>query len=204
MIETLFQVFQDLMIATGYWGLFLLMALESMIAPVPSEGVMPFAGFLSYQGHFNLGVAALVSALGSIAGSLISYWMGLNLGRPAILRWGKYLLMGERELALTERWFHAWGEKAVFICRFIPVVRHLISIPAGIGKMNLPKFILYTFVGALIWNSFLLYLGYALHEQWELIHTYSKEIDLIVLVLLLTGGIWLLIRHLKNRQKTAP
>ena len=199
-LEIVFDFSQSLMSSAGYIGLFILMALESMIVPVPSEAVMPFAGYLAYRGIFSLILAAAVSTLGSIAGSLISYYAGIYFGRAALLRFGRYFLVGEKELAMTESWFRRWGEKAVLICRFVPVVRHLVSIPAGIGKMNMAKFLTYTFAGALIWNSFLLYLGYSLKDGWMLIYAYSKELDLLVGAVLVIGAGWVLLRRRKMKN----
>src|SRR3989338_6440555 len=170
------------MTATGYLGLFILIALESMIAPVPSEVVMPFAGYLALQGQFNFWIALLVSSLGSIFGSLLSYYIGVYGGRPFVLKFGKYLLLEEEHLEWTEKWFKRHGEKTIFISRFVPVVRHLISIPAGIAKMSLQKFTIYTFVGATIWNLILLYAGFKLGEHWDKIHEFSKELDIMFVI----------------------
>jgi membrane protein DedA with SNARE-associated domain len=169
------------------------MALESMIAPVPSEVVMPFAGYLVLQGGFTFWTAVLVSGLGSVFGSLISYYLGAYLGRPFILKFGKYLLLEEEHLDWTEKWFKKQGSKTIFISRFVPVVRHLISIPAGIARMSLQKFLLYTFVGATLWNSILLYAGFKLGKHWDKIHEYSKELDVIFVIavaLFLAYFIW--------------
>lgn len=177
----------------GYFGLFILMALESMIAPVPSEVVMPFAGYLVLEGRFNFWAAVLVSGLGSVFGSLVSYYMGAYLGRPFILKFGKYLLLEEEHLEWTEKWFKKQGSKTIFISRFVPVVRHLISIPAGIAKMSLQKFILYTLIGATLWNLVLLYAGFKLGEHWDKIHQYSRELDIIFVIavaLFLAYFIW--------------
>ena len=186
----------------GYIGLFLLMVLESMIAPVPSEVVMPFAGYLVLQGRFNFWIAALASSLGSIFGSLISYYIGVYGGRPFILKFGKYLLLEEEHLEWTEKWFKKQGEKTIFISRFVPVVRHIISIPAGIAKMSINKFLVYTFVGASIWNFILLYAGYKLGEHWNKIHQFSKELDIIfviAVVLFLAYFVWK--HHKKKNEK---
>lgn len=166
----------------GYFGLFVLMALESMIAPVPSEIVMPFAGYLVLQGRFSFWAAVFVSGLGSVFGSLVSYYMGVYLGRPFILKFGKYLLLEEEHLEWTEKWFKKQGSKTIFISRFVPVVRHLISIPAGIAKMSFKKFALYTFIGATLWNMMLLYAGFKLGEHWDKIHKYSRELDIIFVI----------------------
>src|SRR3989344_2465633 len=125
----------------GYFGVFVLMALESMIAPVPSEVVMPFAGYLALQGQFNFWLVLLASSLGSIFGSFLSYYIGFYGGRPLVLKFGRYLLVEEEHLEWTEKWFRKQGDKTIFISRFVPVVRHLISIPAGIAKMPMRRFL---------------------------------------------------------------
>ncbi|MBI2649788.1 DedA family protein [Candidatus Woesearchaeota archaeon] len=185
----------------GYFGLFVLMALESMVAPVPSEVVMPFAGYLVLQGRFDFWIAVLVSGLGSVFGSLMSYYMGAYLGRPFALKFGKYLLLEEEHLEWTEKWFRNQGEKTIFISRFVPVVRHLISIPAGMAKMRMRKFLVYTFAGAAIWNFILLYAGFKLGEHWDKIHQYSRELDIvfaIAVALFLAYFVW---KHHKRRNE---
>jgi len=170
---------------TGYAGAALLMALESMIAPIPSEAVMPFVGFLVVDGKWNLWLSIVFTSLGSIAGSLASYWMGYYGGKPVVLRVGKYLLLDRHDLELTERFFNRRsGTATIFVSRFIPVVRHLISIPAGVGRMPLSPFLLATLVGATLWNSFLLGCGMLLREHWGVVQRYSHQVDLVVVVLL--------------------
>ncbi len=164
----------------SYVGIFLLMALESMVAPIPSELVMPFAGFLIFMGHFDVVPVMVAASLGSIVGSLISYGMGV-LGEPVVLRYGRYLLLNTHHLEWTQRFFNRHGGKTIFICRFIPVVRHLISIPAGLARMSLIPFILYTAVGATLWNGFLTYLGVRLRQNWPVIQQYTHIIDYFVL-----------------------
>lgn len=179
--------------AGGYFGIFALMALESMIAPVPSEIVMPFAGYLVAQGRFNFWIALAASGLGSIIGSLLSYYIGYYGGRPIAIKFGKYLLLEEEHLGWTEKWFKKYGDKTIFISRFIPVVRHLISMPAGIAKMSLHKFLVYTLIGATIWNFILLYAGFKLESHWERIHMFSKELDIIFIaavILFLAYFVW--------------
>jgi membrane protein DedA with SNARE-associated domain len=175
--------------ATGYLGAAFLMALESMIAPVPSEAVMPFVGFLVADGRWNLGPAVLATSTGSMAGSLASYAMGRWGGRPLVLRAGKYLLLSAHDLELTERFFQRRkGTWALFLSRFIPVIRHLISIPAGAGFMPLGNFVMATLAGATLWNTFLLWCGMKLREHWSLVQQYSHQVDVVVLALLISGG----------------
>jgi len=164
----------------SYVGIFLLMALESMVAPIPSELVMPFAGFLIFMGHFDVVPVMVAATLGSIVGSLVSYGMGV-LGEPVVLRYGRYLLLNPHHLEWTQRFFNRHGGKTIFISRFIPVVRHLISIPAGLARMSLIPFILYTAVGATLWNGFLTYLGVRLRQNWPVIQQYTHIIDYFVL-----------------------
>jgi len=170
--------------ATSYPGIFLLMVLESMVFPVPSEAVMPFAGFLIVDGQFTFTGVIIASTLGSIVGSLLSYTMGFYGGKPFIKRFGKYLLLDVHDLELTEKFFAKRGELTIFIARFVPVIRHLISIPAGLGKMNLGKFIIYTTLGAGLWNSFLAYVGFKLKENWTEVMKYSHTIDIVVVAVL--------------------
>ena len=175
----------------SYFGVFVLMALESMIAPVPSELVMPFAGFLIFTGHFDPVAVMVASSLGSIVGSLLSYGMGM-LGEPVVLRYGRYLLLNPHHLEWTKKFFDRHGGKTIFIARFIPVVRHLISIPAGLARMPLAPFILFTLVGATLWNGFLTYLGVRLKENWRLIQQYTHFLDFLVAAALVAGAAYLL------------
>jgi len=186
--------------SVGYWGIAILMILESMVAPVPSEAVMPFAGFLIFEKQFTFAGVIFFSTLGSIIGSLISYYAGAYGGRPLVNRFGKYLLLDQHHLDITEKYFAKYGGRTVFICRFIPVVRHLISIPAGSGRMNIFKFSIYTIVGAGIWNAFLTVVGYYLKEHWMEVRKYSEIADIIV-VLLIVGGIGFMVYHYYRRSK---
>ncbi|MGD0711365.1 MAG: DedA family protein [Bacteroidales bacterium] len=193
--------------SVGYTGVFVLMILESMIMPVPSEAVLPFAGMLVADGHFTLLGVIFFSTLGSIVGSLISYYIGDYGGRPLLDRYGKYLLLDHHHLDLTEKYFQKKGDITIFICRFIPVVRHLISIPAGMGKMNIWKFSIYTIIGAGMWNAFLTYVGIKLKSNWDVVLKYSSIIDIVVVLLL--AAIWIYVvfklykAYRKNKEKTS-
>lgn len=177
---------------TGYVGAAALMALESMIAPVPSEAVMPFVGFLVVDGKWDLSMAVLATTLGSILGSLASYLMGYYGGKPVVLKVGKYLWLDEHHLKITEDFFHRRsGAWTVFIARFVPIVRHLISIPAGMGRMPLVPFLIATTVGATLWNSFLLYCGMVLRERWTIVQQYSHQVDIVLGIVIVAGVAWL-------------
>jgi len=188
----------------GYVGVFLLMVAESMVLPVPSEAVMPFAGFLVADGTLApLGVV-LFATLGSIVGSLIGYAVGRFGGRPFVSRWGKYLLLDQRDLALTDRFFQKRGSLTILVSRFIPIVRHLISIPAGMGRMRLPGFVLFTVIGAGLWNSFLTWCGYTLKKNWDAVMRFSHLIDIAVVVILALLLALYLVRHLRRKAAAPP
>jgi len=187
--------------AVGYPGIFVLMALESMITPLPSELVMPFAGFLVSTNALDFWLVAFVGALGSLAGSLISYYAGMKLGRPFVLRFGKFLLLDESHLALAEKWFKSHGKKTIFIGRLIPAVRHVISIPAGLGKMNVLEFSVFTFAGAFVWCSFLAYVGVVLEENWQVILRYTTAIDVIVVAAAVVAAGFFVFSHMKHGRK---
>ncbi len=184
----------------GYASVFVLMVMESMVMPVPSEAVMPFAGFLIAEKTFTFWHVVLVSTSGSIVGSLISYVAGYYGGMPFVKKFGRYLLLDANELAATEKYFEKRGDITILICRFIPVVRHLISIPAGTGKMNIVKFSIFTIIGAGLWNAFLAHVGFVLKSNWSEVMKYSKIIDIaVVLFLFACIGLYIY-RHLKRKR----
>lgn len=201
--ERLSGLFTGIIASTGYLGVFILMALESMVAPVPSELVMPFAGFLVADGTFNFWVVILVSTLASITGSLISYYIAFFGEKELIHKFGKFVLLDKEELEWTQRWFEKRGSITILISRFIPVVRHLISIPAGLARMDLKKFILFTAIGATAWNTFLLWVGMQLRERWELVHSYSRQLDVLVILLMAAAAAYYVYRHVKRHRKPA-
>lgn len=184
--------------ASGYPGVFFLMLLESMVFPVPSEAVMPFAGFLIVDGKFTWTGVILASTLGSIVGSLLSYAIGYYGGKPFIEKFGKYLLLNTHHLEISERFFAKRGQITILISRFIPVVRHLISIPAGFGKMNLWTFSVYTIIGAGCWNAFLTWVGFELKNNWAEVMTYSHIIDLVVVGVLGMAALYYLYKVISS------
>lgn len=187
---------------TTYAGAFFLMALESMIAPIPSEAVMPFVGFLVADGKWSLWLALLSTSLGSLVGSLLSYGMGYYGGKPLVLKVGKYLLLNRYDLEMTERYFSKrQGILTVFIARFIPVVRHFISIPAGMGKMRLLPFMAVTVIGATLWNGFLLVLGMRLREHWTVVQKYSHQVDIVIVVVVVISLGWFIRSRLAARKR---
>jgi len=179
--------------AWGYPGIVLLMAMESSVIPVPSELVMPPAGYLAYQGKMNLGIAILCGTFGSLAGAYANYFVSHYLGRPLILKYGKYVLIPPEKFERVERFFLQHGEISTFIGRLLPVVRHLISIPAGLSGMNHLKFSCYTLAGAGIWCSILAGIGYFIGENQALIMKYSRTALVWVIlcsIALITVYVW--------------
>lgn len=176
--------------AGGYPVLGMLMALESMVVPVPSEAVMPFAGFLIAQGRWTWLAVGLWSTAGSLVGSLLSYWIGAAVGRPALLRWGRYVGLTASHLDMSERWFSRWGSHAVLLCRFVPVVRHLISLPASAARMKILPFAVSTTIGAAAWNTFLAWVGFVAGERWTDIQGTGHWLDIAVLVIIVAAAAW--------------
>ena len=198
--EIIFEFIINIISIFGYFGIFIFMVLESMVFPIPSEAVMPFAGFLVAQGKLNFYIVFLVTSLASLIGSLLSYYIGFFGGRGFLRKFGRYFLIEDNSLKWTEKFFKKYGEKTILIGRFIPVVRHLISIPAGIGKMNLFKFSIYTIIGASIWNIFLLYIGFWLNTKWQLIYEYSSKIDIIIIILIVLYVLYRIYKFFKKRN----
>ncbi|MGE5750801.1 MAG: DedA family protein [Nitrospirota bacterium] len=161
--------------ALGYPGIFLLMAMESSVIPIPSELVMPPAGYLAQQGQMNMAVAILCGTLGSLVGAYANYFAAHHLGRPLLLKYGKYVWITEEKFAKVEQYFKDHGEISTFIGRLLPVIRHLISLPAGLAGMNHLKFSLYTLFGAGLWVTVLTFIGYFIGAERELIYKYSHQ-----------------------------
>jgi membrane protein DedA with SNARE-associated domain len=160
------QAIVSILSATGYAGLAALMAAESACIPLPSEVILPFAGYLVSRGQMNLYVAATVGALGCNLGSAVAYAVGRRGGRRAIERWGKYVLLTLEDLDRADRFFHRFGGAAVLIARMLPVIRTFIALPAGISGMPLLRFHIYTFIGSWPWCFLLAYAGMLLGDQW--------------------------------------
>ena len=167
----------------GYPGIFLLMAMESSIIPIPSELVMPPAGYLAQQGKMSMTAAILCGTAGSLVGAYANYFAAQYLGRPLLLKYGKYVFITEQKFAKVESFFLKHGEISTFVGRLLPVVRHLISLPAGLAGMNHLKFSLYTLLGAGIWVTVLTFIGYFIGSNQALIMQYSHHAVFAVLLL---------------------
>jgi len=190
LIEPIIEFCVHFIKQAGYAGIIILMAMESTAFPIPSEVVIPFAGFLIYDGKLNMLAVILAGAIGSVIGAVFSYYIGKFFGRTFILKYGRYVFISKKHLITTENFFQKHGEKTVFIARFIPVVRHLISFPAGMARMDIKKFSLYTFVGSFIWCGILAYSGYILNQNWSMIEQYISILDYVFILGVIILVIW--------------
>jgi membrane protein DedA with SNARE-associated domain len=184
----------------GYLGVFLAMAIESACIPLPSEIILPFTGYMVFQGRFDLAQATLAAVLGNLFGGLVAYYIGVWGGRPFLQRYGRYFFINERELAWTEHLFAKYGEITVFIGRLLPVVRTFISLPAGVARMNPWKMSLYTILGAWPWCFVLIVAGKKLGENWNSLKGLFHRMDLIIGAFIILGlAYWLW--HRKKRAR---
>ena len=188
----------------GYPGIFLLMILESALIPIPSEIIMPFSGFLVSKGTFDPISVVLAGTFGNLVGSILTYYLGIKAGRAFILKYGKYILFKKSHLEFTEELFEKYGDKISFFCRLLPAVRTYISLPCGVGKANFVKFSIYTFLGSLIWNSMLTYVGILLGNNWKNIDKYAIYLDIVAACVIVGFIIWFVVmvrRRNKSRQE---
>jgi len=183
LIEWGTQIIIDIIQTLGYPGIVFLMALESACFPIPSEIVMPFAGFLAYNGgSFDLIGLTIAGTVGNLLGSVSAYWVGLKAGRPFVLRYGKYILIRKKHLDIADSWFCKYGEITTFFSRMLPVIRTFISLPAGIARMDFKKFVIYTTLGSIPWNFALAYAGYVLGASWESLSGIFSLLDIVVII----------------------
>lgn len=190
--------------ATGYWGIVLLMAIESACVPLPSELIMPFAGYLVSQGKMNLYLAATAGAFGCNVGSVVAYEVGKRGGRPFVERWGKYLLIGPDELDAADRFFVRFGSAAVFIGRLLPVIRTFIAFPAGVARMPLVPFHIYTFVGSWPFCFVLALIGRELGEAWHgdpRVRAVFHSLDAVIGIVIVVAVVWYVRHRLKAIRK---
>ena len=205
MVTEVIDILANFVISTidllGYPGIFFLMFIESAGVLMPSEVIMPFSGFLVADGTMNFWLVSIMGGLGNLGGSLLAYWIGAKGGRPLIEKYGKYILISKRDLDLADKWFTNYGEWTAFVGRLLPVVRTFISFPAGISKMDIKKFSIYTFLGALIWSAALAYAGVKMGENWDLIREKLHNFDLAIVVLVAIFIVWYIYRHIKHSKQ---
>lgn len=188
--------------ALGPWGVALLMAIESCNIPLPSEVILPFAGYLVSKGVFSIHTAALFGAIGCTLGSIPSYYLGYFGGRKFVEKYGKYFLVSSHDLQVADKWVEKWGDWSFFICRMLPVVRTFISLPAGILRAKKRFFFTFTFFGSLIWSYILVYVGIVMGENREALkHIWHKFDALIIITCLILGGIYIR-HHIKNLKNS--
>jgi len=199
-LEWLSSIIISVIENTGYAGIAFLMALESANIPVPSEIIMPFSGYLVFSGEFNFTWVVVWGALGNLVGSIVSYYLGYFGGRPMLEKYGKFLFITKRDLELSDRWFRKYGTLTIFVSRVLPVVRTFISFPAGIARMNIWKFSLYTFGGALIWSYVLTYAGVIMGENWTYLEVYFRKFDWLIAALVILVAGWWIWRHARNMK----
>jgi len=205
-IITLLAGFIIAIISTGgYFGVALLMGIESACIPLPSEIIMPFAGFLVHTGQLKLFWVATAGAIGCNLGSIPAYWLGAWGGRPAVERFGRYVLLSKHDLDLTEHYFQKFGGLTVLVARLLPVVRTFIALPAGIAKMPQLRFHAYTFIGSWPWCYALAYVGMKLGDKWEtdprfkaIFHRFHLGVEIVLVAFIL----WFVNSHWKNRIRT--
>jgi membrane protein DedA with SNARE-associated domain len=205
--HSLLNFIQTVYNSMGWYGVIALMAVESACIPFPSELIMPFAGWMLISG---LGrpvwwviLAGLFGAIGNTIGSVAAYYIGIWAGRPLLNKYGKYILLSRHDLDMADRWFSKSGGWTVFVSRLLPVVRTYISLPAGIARMHLGKFLVYTFSGSFLWSTGLAYGGYLLGENWEKMRSAMRPFDpiiLAVIVILIGLYVWRHIRHMRSEK----
>jgi len=208
MVARILEILSAFIIATistlGYGGVVLLMAIESACIPLPSEIIMPFSGYLVSKGEMNLWLVGVAGAVGCVAGSMVAYWVGMYGGRPLIEKYGKYVLISHHDLDLADRWFAKYGEVIVFTSRLLPAIRTFIAFPAGVARMNIPRFILYTFAGSLPWCLALAYVGQKLGEQWDKdprLKNLFHRFDFVIGIILVLGATWWIWRHVRHSRR---
>lgn len=192
--------------ALGYGGVVLLMAIESACIPLPSEIIMPFAGYLVSTGEMNLWGVGIAGAVGCVLGSLVAYWVGMYGGRPFIEKYGRYILLSRHDLDIADRWFAKYGEVIVFVSRLLPAIRTFIAFPAGVARMNLTRFVIYTFAGSLPWCLGLAYVGQKLGEQWDKdprLKMWFHRFDFLIGIVGVLFVAWWISRHIKHSRPTA-
>lgn len=198
LIKTWFNTF-------GYGGIVLAMALESCLIPLPSEIIMPVAGaFVAGAAgstvHFNLIGVALAGSVGSVIGSAVAYWIGASGGRPFVMKYGKYILISRHDFDLADRWFTRYGSGISFFSRMLPVIRTYISLPAGITRMNLPRFLIFSFLGSFPWSLALAYVGFKLGPKYDTLSKYFHGADAVIGTLIVVGLGLYLYRHFKSER----
>ena len=203
------EIIIKLMNQFGYIGIFLLIAIENIFPPIPSEVILTFGGYMTTYSNLNVPLVILSATLGSLLGAIVLYAIGKILNKERLMKIvsgkvGKILHLKKEDIESADKWFDTKGEKCVFFCRFIPIVRSLISIPAGMSEMNIPKFLIYTTIGSLIWNSVLVVVGSIVGENWEnivnIFDTYSTITLILLIIIFILFVVWFYKKRAKKQQ----
>ncbi len=197
------HAFTQTVLNWGLSGVFVGMLLESAYIPIPSEIILPYAGYLVYIGHASFLGAGLVSLAGSLVGAFISYEIARYGGRPLVERYGRYVFIRRHELDRADRWFQRHGDAAVFIGRLLPAVRTYISLPAGVAEMPLIRFLTFSLLGAIPWTVVFMVVGYGLGKNWSHVSVQNHVVEAIAVVVL-AGWAWLLWRRRSGQDKSHP
>ena len=205
------QIIINIMEQVGYLGVFLLIAIENIFPPIPSEVILVFGGFMTTYTSLNIPIMILAATLGSLLGAIVLYYIGKIFNKERLKRIvngkiGKVLRLKASDIEKADKWFDTKGNKTVFFCRFIPIVRSLISIPAGMSEMPMQKFLIYTILGSLIWNTVLIVVGSIVGDKWETIVGYLDNFSNIILIILVIIFVvamyyWFVIRKKKQNKK---
>ncbi|MBR6297878.1 MAG: DedA family protein [Candidatus Gastranaerophilales bacterium] len=193
---------QQIITSMGVWGVALLMAIESCNIPLPSEAILPFAGYLVTKGVFNIHQAAIFGAIGCLIGSIPSYYLGYFGGRKFIEKNGKYFLISHHDLETADKWVDKYGDWSFFICRMLPVVRTFISLPAGILKAKKRFFFTFTFLGSLIWSYLLVFVGIKLGENTDKLKHLWHKFDAVIILVCLVLGVIYIYHHVKKLKES--
>jgi membrane protein DedA with SNARE-associated domain len=207
LLNTILDALKGLITQYGYPAVFVAAFLEVILPPIPSEVIFPLVGFTAQSEGLGLGNAigmAIAGAIGSTAGAIVIYGISMKLGRAAIVKFGKRVRVGEKEIERAEKWFTKYGSVAVFTARMVPGIREIISIPAGIGKMNLGRFTIFTFAGSLVWSIVLTLAGYYLGEAWSAFSEQASAAFTIVSIMVLAGIFAIVAVWYSKRKRTAP
>ncbi|OQB74184.1 MAG: Inner membrane protein YqjA [candidate division TA06 bacterium ADurb.Bin131] len=191
---------------TGYYGVFVLMTLESALIPIPSEVTMPFAGYLVSLNKMNIHILSFVGGVANLFGSILAYWLGFwaeeRLIRQWIKKYGRFLLIDENDYERSEKWFRKYGDPVVFFSRILPAVRTFISLPAGVAKMNFGRFCIFTFIGSIIWSYFLAYVGFFLGRNWSSISVYYRKFEYLIVFILVALILFYVVRKIKKIKRS--
>jgi membrane protein DedA with SNARE-associated domain len=206
MIDRLVTSLSALIVGTiaqlGYGGVILMMAIESACIPLPSEIIMPFSGYLVSTGRFGLQMVAIAGAIGCLLGSYVAYYVGASGGRWFLERYGRWVLIAPHELEIADRFFDRWGAPAVFFSRLLPVVRTFIAFPAGVARMRILPFTIYTLAGSYLWCLVLAYIGMTLGNHWNTLGPYFHRFDGVIVALLVLGAAFVLYNRIRGITAT--